>query len=137
VSDQSTAIRAALAAAIKGKVPSVQSSPYLLNNPTAPGTYVTEGEIDYDEAMGGGMDELEFVIVVLVGNTTDQGAQARLDAFRDPNAGVKKAVEADVTLGGVCDTCRVTKASKPQTYGRESGPAALGCEFTVVVYAPR
>jgi len=137
MSDQSATIRAALAAAISGTVPSVQSSPYLLNNPTAPGTYVTEGEIDYDLAMGGGMDELEFVIVVLVGYTTDKGAQAKLDTFRDPNTGVKAAVEADVTLGGACDYCRVTKASKPQTYGRESGPAALGCEFTVAVYAPR
>jgi hypothetical protein len=137
VSDQSSTIRTALAAAVKGLVPNVQSLAYLPSNPTAPGAYVCDGEVDYDLAMGGGMDELQFIIVVLVGYTTDQGAQAKLNAFRDPNAGIKAAVEADTTLGGACDTCRVEKASKSQLYGRESGPAALGCEFTVAVYAPR
>lgn len=137
MSDQSTEIRAALAAAISDLVPNVQSSPYLLNNPTVPGTYVTEGEIDYDLAMGGGLDELEFVIVVLVGYTTDIGAETSLDAFRDPATGIKAAVEADVTLGGVVDYCRVTKASAPKPYGQQTGPAALGCEFSVTVGAHR
>lgn len=137
MSDQSTAIRAALAAAITNVVPNVQSSAYLLNNPTVPGTYVTEGEIEYDEAMGGGMDMLTFVIVVLVGYTTDIGAETSLDAFRDPTTGVKHAVEADVTLGGVVDWCVVRKASAPKPYGQQTGPAALGCEFTVEVGAHR
>jgi hypothetical protein len=134
---QADDIRNALAAAVNGLIPNVQTLSYLPNNPTAPGAYVCDGEIDYDLAMGGGLDELEFVIVVLVGYTTDKGAQMKLNGYRDPNTGIKAAVEEDVTLGGVADYCRVAKASKSQLYGRDNGPAALGCEFNVTVGAPR
>lgn len=115
-----------------------QISPYFLSNPTPPCAYVSEGEIDYDLAMGGGEDELTFMVVVLVGNTSDIGAQQLLGGFRDPNTGIKHAVESDRTLGGVVDTLRVTKASEPKVYAaRDGAQGFVGCEFTVEVHAHR
>lgn len=136
VSDQATAIRAGLAANISAMT-GVQVSPYVLASPTPPFVYIDSGEIDYDEAMGGGLDMLEFVLVAGVQFSTDQGSQITLDAFRDPLTGIKHLVESDPTLAGACDTCRVTKASKPQVKTRDGSPAVLVCEFTVEVYAPR
>lgn len=138
---QSDTIRTALADALSASplfaATAMQVSPYLLSNPTPPYAQITEGEIDYDLAMAGGMDELGFIVIVGVGYTTDIGSEVALASFRDPNQGVKAAIEADVTLGGVIDTCRVEKASEPKLYGQQTGPAVLGCEFTVAVYAHR
>lgn len=118
-----------------------QISEWMLSNPTPPCAYVTEGEIDYDLAMGGGEDELTFVVVVLLGATSDIGAQQLLDKLRDPNTGIKHYVETDRTLGGVVDTLRVTKASEPKVYARagalEGSQGFVGCEFTVEVHAHR
>lgn len=136
MSDQSTAIRAGLAANL-GAIANLQVSPYMLANATPPFAFVDEGEIEYDEAMGGGLDVLEFLIVVGVQYTTDEGSQVTMDALRDPLTGIKHYVETDPTLGGACDTCRVTKASKPMPRGPEGAPTMLICEFTVEVDAPR
>lgn len=136
MSDQSTAIRAGLAANLSA-IAGLQVSPYVLANPTPPFAMIDNGEIDYDEAMGGGLDVLNFLIVVGVQFTTDQGSQVTLDALRDPLTGIKHYVETDLTLGGACDTCRVTKASKPQVRPEQGGPQVLVCEFTVEVEAPR
>lgn len=108
-------------------------SPYFLSNPTPPCAYITAGEIDYDLAMGGGEDELVFLIVVLVGNTTDVGSQQLLDSLRDPDTGVKHYAETDLTLGGAADTLRVTKASEL----KQDAQGFAGCEFTVEVHAHR
>jgi hypothetical protein len=125
------AIRNGLATAIQTAVPDGQVSPYILSNPTPPYAYVLEGDIAYDLAMNRGWDELEFIVLLCVGFTTDQGAQQRLDGYRQPG-GLKAALEADRTLGGVCDDLIVTRASKPQLYGQNG---VLGCEFTVHVWA--
>ena len=137
MSDQSTAIRAGLAANLQAAFPAVNVSPYVLSNPTTPFMMIDEGEIEYDEAMGGGLDILAFDICVAVQFTADQSAQIALDAFRDPLAGVKHAVETDRTLGGACDTCRVAKATKPAFRQLEGGPQVLTCEFTVEVDTSR
>lgn len=136
MSDQSTAIRAGLAANLAA-LSSVQVSKYVLGSPTPPFAMVDEGEIEYDEAMGGGLDMLVFVVVVGVQFTTDLGSQVTLDALRDPLTGIKHVVESDATLGGACDYCVVTKASKPQVRKLDGGTTYLGCDFTVEVYAPR
>lgn len=136
MSDQSTAIRSGIATSL-GSIANLQVSPYLLAQPTPPFAYVTEGEIEYDEAMGGGLDMLEFLVIVGVPFTTDEGSQIAMDALRDPLTGVKHYVETDETLGGSCHYCRVTKASKPIPRQIEGGPMVLTCEFTVEVGAPR
>lgn len=137
MSDQSTAIRAGIATSL-GSIANLQVSPYLLAQPTPPFAYVTEGEIEYDEAMGGGLDLLEFLIIVGVPFTTDEGSQIAMDALRDPLTGVKHYVDVDDTDGASwCDWCRVMKASKPAPRQIEGGPMVLTCEFTVEVGAPR
>ena len=115
----------------------VQTSAYVLSNPTATGVYVSEGEITYDLAMHRGLDRFDMIVTLIVGLGSDQAAQRRLRKLRDGNSGVKALIEVDKTLGGLVDHARVTKVSRPRLYevGGAGGKSALGCEFTVDIYA--
>lgn len=110
----------------------VQAVPYELSNPTPSGIYVSEGELTYDLAMGRGLDCFTMNVTLLVGYSTDQGAQRRLRKLRDA---AKPLIEVDKTLGGLVDHARVTKASGPRLYGPDGGKRALGCVLTVEIYA--
>lgn len=128
------AIRQGIADNLAAGLTDVQVSAYLVANPTPPCAYVTPEEISYDEALGRGLDILTFLVVVLVGVSTDLGAQQALDTYRQPT-GIKQLVEADQTLGGTCDVARVTKVGRPQLYATASGQNLAGCEWTVEVLA--
>lgn len=139
---QSGDIRAGIAANLEPLLisnggPVGQVLPFLPSNPTPPCIYVADDAISYDLANRRGLDQLAFVVVALVSFTTDQAAQESLDELRDPSgsSSIKTLIESDRTLGGACQDLRVTEASKPQLYVRDSGPASLGAEWTVQVYA--
>lgn len=73
-------------------------------------------EIDYDEAMGRGLDVYRIPIQVLVGTPDNRAANDALEAYlakttaEDPKS-VKGAVESDRTLGGKVSDCVVTRMS--------------------------
>jgi hypothetical protein len=131
-----TDLREALAsnlAAIDG----LQESAYVLANPTPPAAEVVPAPIEYDKAMGRGLDKWTFLVRVLVGLTSDIGAQKRLDkmlASAGPDS-VKAALETDPTLGGAADDLIVTRCSGYRTFKREGGTLLLGAEWTTEVYA--
>lgn len=131
------AIRLGLAAAL-GTIPKLKVSPYVLSNPTPPCAYIFADDSDFDEAMGRGLDELVFVVRVVVPLSMDIGSQVNLDAYRAGSGArsFKQALEADDTLGGVCDSLRVTSISRDTVYVTEGNPPALGCEFRVEIHAP-
>lgn len=137
MSDQSKLIREALVANLSAVLTEHQVSPYVLSNPTPPCAYVSAGGINYDLAMGRGLDQLSFSIVVLVGFTTDIGAQQKLDEMRSPSGGlsIKEAVESDCTLQGACDDLRVVSVSAPQLYAGQDGRMSWGAEWTVEILA--
>jgi hypothetical protein len=110
-----------------------QIQPFAVN-PTPPCAFVVDGAIEYDLALGRGADRIMLQVIVQVGLTTERGAQEKLRALRSSGA-VKAAIESDETLGGSCDTCRVTDSGEPELYGRQGGSAALGCAYTVEVIA--
>lgn len=140
-----TAIRTALAASLEPLVTSRQLSQadaYQLSSPSPPCAFVTVGPTTYDGAMGRGHDELTFLVVVLVGFSSDIEAQAALDqmlASSGPTS-VKALIQADKRLGGACQTLRVTEATGPRLYaldttrGSTTAPA-LGAEWTVEILA--
>jgi hypothetical protein len=138
-------IRTALAAALDAAIDDVQISPYMLTNPTPPAIHIYPTEIDYDLASQvalGAFAMWKFTVQALVGLTTDQGAQKVLDAMLAPSGdrSVKAAVEADRSLGGAVQDCRVETATGYRIYSFETAVGALrgpllGCEWTVAVIA--
>lgn len=131
-------LRAALATSIE-PLSNVQVSPYMLANPTPPAADVEPAPIDYDLAMKRGLDKWTFIVRVYVGLSGDIAAQKKLDAYIEPTGAtsIKTLVEADRTLGGLCDSVQVIKCSGYRTFERAHGasPLLLGAEWTVVVHA--
>lgn len=70
--------------------------------------------VEYDAVMGRGADRMVIPITVLVGRISDRAARDQLGGYI-AGAGansVKAAIEgSDPTLGGICQTVRVTDAT--------------------------
>jgi hypothetical protein len=90
--------------------------------------------VEYDLNARRGADTFFFIIQVLVGRADDRAAQRNIDTYIVGASSVKTAVEADRTLGGKANTCRVTEMRNYQqvVYG---DTVYLGCEFEVEVTA--
>lgn len=130
-------IREALAGALT-VIPGLQTSGYMLSNPTLPFAGVKRGDVDYDRSMIGA-DQLHGVtmtVTVLVADLNDIGAAKILDQYLAPDGAlsVKQAVEADTSLGGLVEDLRVTGANGEQTFVREGGGPMLGSEWTVDIW---
>jgi len=124
-------IRAALAAAFQDAF-AIQCSPYELANPTPPTMQVLLGEVAYDRAGSRGLDEYAFEVQLMVGYTTDEGAQRELDTYLEPGSSAKDALQADRTLGGLVYDMRVVGCSGQQAWLLAGSQApALGTTFTV------
>jgi hypothetical protein len=97
---------------------------------------INVANVNYDRAFQRGLDEYNFVVTVIVGRVGERSAQRLLDSYVSPVApsSVKLAIELDRTLGGKCDSLRVTDM-------RNYGSLVIGeitylaAEFNVVVYA--
>lgn len=133
------AIREALAASLES-IPDLGQSPYVLGNPTPPYAEVEPGPVQFDKAMGRGLDAMKFIIRVLMPASLDRGVQKALDRYRDGSGeySIKAAVEADRTLGGAAADTRVSELSGYKRYQspERSNLTHLGCEWTVEVFAP-
>ncbi len=128
-------IRAALARSLR-VIPGLQTSPYLLANPTPPCAQVTRGPVQYDQAMQGGVHRPNFTVTAYVALTSDQGAQALLDRYlaADGDLSIKQALESDTTLGGLVQALHVTGATGETPYARDQGGQVLGSDWTVEVW---
>jgi len=71
-------------------------------------------ELMYDYTMRRGSDRLTFMVRALVARSNSRTARDLLLQYLDPSPGavlsIKAAIEAEETLGGAVDTCRVTSA---------------------------
>jgi hypothetical protein len=92
--------------------------------------------VNFDRTFQRGLDEYNFVVTVIVGRVGERSAQRLLDSYVSPVApsSVKLAIESDKTLGGKCDSLRVTDM---RNYGSLviGEVTYLAAEFNVVVYA--
>lgn len=92
--------------------------------------------VNYHRAMAGGLSEWTFVVSLVAGRMGDRSAQLSLDGWIawSGSSSVRAAIEADRTLGGACNTCKVAEmiAVRPLTLG---DAAYLTCEFNVIVHA--
>lgn len=103
---------------------------------TPPIAIVNLSSVSYDVTSLRGLDTYNFVISVIVGRVGERSAQRLLDSYVSStgSASVKLAVELDRTLGGKCDSLRV---SEMRNYGQIviGEVTYLAAEFNVVVYA--
>jgi hypothetical protein len=126
-------IRTALATAL-GTVTGLRSSATVPDNPRPPIAVIIPDRIDFDLNARRGADRFLFTVTVIVGRADDRTAQNRLDGFIVGENSVKRAIEADRTLGGKVDTCRVTEMRNYSSL--TIGEAVyLSAEFVVEVVA--
>lgn len=113
-------------------IPGWQVSAYQLSNPLLPSLQVMGlDEIQYDRAMGRGLDDWMVSLMAFAGITTDIGSQKLLDSLIETSA-VKDAVESDKTLGGVAADVRVTECAGYRAYVLGTNQV-IGCEWKVRV----
>lgn len=130
-----TDIRAGLATALAA-VPGLRTTTETPDTISPPVAIINVGNVNYDTAGSRGLDEYNFVLTVIVGRVGERSAQRLLDSYVTPAgaSSVKLAIELDRTLGGRCDSLRVTDM-------RNYGSLVIGeitylaAEFNVVVYA--
>jgi hypothetical protein len=113
-------------------IPNLRVSDVMVDAPRPPQAVIAPLRVDYDLNARRGADEYQFVITLIVGRADSRTAQNNLDAFIVGANSVKAAVEADRTLDGKANTCRVTEM---RNYGAISvgDQLYLGCEFVVEV----
>jgi len=124
-------LREALAEQLSS-IEGLRVSQVMVDAPRPPQAIVTPLRIDYDLNARRGADEYQFVVTVMVGRADSRTAQNSLDSYIVGDNSVKAAIEADRTLGGAANTCRVTEM---RNYGAIAygDQLYLGCEFVVEV----
>lgn len=101
-----------------------------------PAAVVGEVEIEFDLAMGRGLDEMTWRVRVYASRADDRSGLTKLNGYLagSGSSSVKAALESDRTLGGVCQMLRVERVDGYGVY-EVAGMQYLGAEFTVRVYA--
>lgn len=99
-----------------------------------PFAWPTLQRIDYHYAMAGGRSEYQFVITVVAGRQTDRYPERQLDQYLDFTNGIRGAIMADQTLGGVVQACIVTSAGNISSI--DAGDSTyLTIDFNLTIYA--
>ncbi len=129
-------IRQALADALS-VIPSVQTSPYNLPNPTMPSLLVLgHDEIDYGNLAFGRRDtEWNLIVRGYVSTSLDMTSQRLLDRWlaSDGTYSVKAAIEADPSLGGLADWTVVVRSTGTNRFQLDNTVSAWGSDFIVQV----
>ncbi len=92
--------------------------------------------LSFDLAFARGLDEVPVIpVYVFVGGAHERSSQAQLSEFcaASGSTSIKEAIEADLTLGGTADTCRVVQARGFANYPI-GAVEHLGCIFDVQVF---
>ena len=80
--------------------------------PVAPAAVVGQLDFTFDLNNARGLDQANLDVVVLVQRFTERTGQNDLDKYLAGTGAysIKAAIESDLTLGGACNTLRVTSA---------------------------
>jgi hypothetical protein len=130
-----TDLRAGLATRL-GTISGLRTTTETPDTISPPVAIVNVANVNYDRTFQRGLDEYNFVVTVIVGRVGERSAQRLLDSYVSTtgSSSVKLAIELDRTLGGKCDSLRVTDM-------RNYGSLVIGeitylaAEFNVVVFA--
>lgn len=101
-----------------------------------PCSFILPGSIDYWGDFSGGNPEVEVVVTVVVGRTSDRAAQKSLYTYMSysGSSSIRAAIEADRSLGGVCQTLLVERADNIRMLS-QGDATYLAVDFTVRVHA--
>ena len=106
------------------------------DNPAPPVAVIVPVNVEYDTSFGRGTDTYTFSVLLIVGRMSERSAQTTLDAYINPTGAtsVKAAVNADPTLGGACQSARVTNMVN---YGSliVGDTEYLSADFQITIYA--
>jgi hypothetical protein len=86
--------------------------------PVAPAAVVGQLDFTFDLNNARGLDQANLDVVVLVQRFTERTGQNDLDKYLAGSGAysIKAAIESDLTLGGACNTLRVTSAEAGNYY---------------------
>lgn len=106
------------------------------DQPNPPQAVIFPNRVVYDNTFGRGLDEYEFVVLIILGRVSERTAQTSLDAYCNPTgaSSVKTAIQADSTLGGKAQDCRVTEM-RSQSSLTVGDVTYLTAEFMVTIIA--
>ena len=101
-----------------------------------PAAVITRASVDYTQNMKGGLTEWSMQVQLVAGRMADQQSQRQVDAWLswDGAQSVRAALEADRTLGGNCQTSRVTSADALITM-QIGDSEYIGVTLSVTVWA--
>lgn len=119
-----------------GTVSGLRTSSIIPEDPKPPVAVVIFDRVEYDTAMGRGLDMYLFKVVVVMGRVNTRGTEEALDAYLSGSgaASLKAAIQKDRTLGGVANDLRVTSGENVRelVVGDITYVAA---DFLITVYA--
>lgn len=127
-------VKVALGSAL-GTITGLRSYSYQPDQINAPMAWPILDSVEYHDAMMGGLVTQKYRVGVIVGRAAERTAQKNLDAYLSyGSGGVRYAVEADPTLGGVAQASIVESATNISSieYGDQT---YLYVEFRVNVYS--
>jgi len=128
-------LRTALAAQL-ATIRSLRTAATVPDNPAPPVAVIVPVNVEYDTSFGRGTDTYTFSVLLIVGRMSERAAQTTLDAYINPTGAtsIKAAINADPTLGGACQSARVTNMVN---YGSliVGDTEYLSADFQITIYA--
>ena len=117
-------------------IPGLRAYDYQPDQVNPPFAFATLEEITYHGAMGAGNVVNRFTVSVIVQRASERAAQDKLDGYLsyDGTQSVRKAIEADRTLGGVVQDVIVNSASNITNIDAND-TTYLTVDFQLLVYA--
>jgi hypothetical protein len=128
-------LRTALAAQL-ATIRGLRTAATVPDNPAPPVAVIVPVNVEYDTSFGRGTDTYTFSVLLIVGRMSERAAQTTLDAYINPTGAtsIKAAINADPTLGGACQSARVTNMVN---YGSliVGDTEYLSADFQITIYA--
>lgn len=125
-------VREAIADKLKDGLTDIHVSAYVLTNPTPPAVQVVPGEANHNVSNRRGHEQRDFKIQVLVGLSSDVGAQKKLDDLLSDDA-VTQAVLVEAS-DDPWDDINVESDTGYTKFEKDGSAPLLGVEWTVRVY---
>jgi hypothetical protein len=127
-------IRSGLAARMN-TISGLRARDVIPDNIAPPMAFVNPTQIQYDLDNARGLVQYTFTVSLFASRADSRSAQNTVDEFVSTSGlkSVKAAIEADRTLGGIVDTCRVTNVTN-YVVQDANDTEFLAVDFNVEVY---
>lgn len=124
----------AIAAAITASPLGLRAHAYVPTQVSPPEAHVHVETIEYDHSMGRGVDQLHFIVTILISGSSDRAGQQNLNKMMDKQGQHSFKAALQGNLGGVVQVCHVPRM---RLYGplNYMGIDYFGAEFELLCYA--